>query len=328
MLTTINKQLEKWIPLLTPLSVLIGLGASGVFSPFTHWVPWIFAFMTFAGSLSMNVRDLQRVVLHPLPIFVFMFIQHLVMPLLAWGAGHAAFGDSPLTITGLILVLSIPTGIVSFMWVSIYKGNTALTLSMILIDTMLSPFVVPYTLSLLVGAQVQMDTVGMLTQLIWMVVVPSLAGMMLNQFTGGKVKVALSPKLAPFSKIGLVLVIMINSSVIAPYFSTWSMNVFYIAFVCVFIVSLGYWLGLLAARLLRLDRSMTVSMVFNSGMRNNSAGAVLAVTFFPPAVALPTIIGMLCQQLLASLFGYLFFGRQAAKRAGVPNDAVIGVSQK
>lgn len=309
MLATINRQLEKWLPLLTPLSVITGLLASNVFSHFTSWVPWVFAFMTFAGSLSMNLKDLQRVVLHPLPIIVFMISQHLVMPLIAWGAGHLAFGDSPLTITGLLLVLCIPTGIVSFMWVSIYKGHTALTLSMILIDTMLSPFIVPFTLSLLVGAKVQMDPIGMLTQLVWMVVVPSVLGMLLNQLTRGKVKTTVSPKLAPFSKIGLITVIMINSSFIAPYMTVWNLDVLYIALVCVFVVSLGYWFGLAMAKLLRLGRDMTVSMVFNSGMRNNSAGAVLAITFFPPAVALPTIIGMLCQQMLASLFGYLFFGR-------------------
>lgn len=328
MLTTLNRQLEKWMPLITPTSVLIGLASAGALSSFSVWVPWIFAFMTFTGSLSMNMRDLQRVVLHPLPIFVFMIILHIVMPLIAWGIGHAAFGDSPLTITGLILVLSIPTGIVSFMWVSIYRGHTALTLSMILIDTMLSPFIVPLTLSLLVGAKVQMDTWGMLTQLLWMVVVPSIAGMLLNQVTSGKVKTSLSPKLSPFSKMGLAVVIVINSSVISPYFTQWDKSLLYIAIVCIVIVSIGYWLGLVASKLLKLSREMAVSMVFNTGMRNISAGAVLAISFFPPPVALPTIIGMLCQQLLASLFGYLFFGRQTVKQTGTPSDGVVSVSQK
>ena len=40
-------------------------------------------------------------------------------------------------------------------------------------------------------------------------------------------------------------------------------------------------------------------------MRNISAGAVLAVSFFPSQVAVPVVIGMLFQQILAALFGYL-----------------------
>jgi predicted Na+-dependent transporter len=248
------------------------------------------------------------------------------MPLIAWGAGHAAFSDSPLTITGLILVLTIPTGIVSFMWVTIYRGHTALTLSMILIDTMLSPFIVPFTLSLLVGAKVQMDTLGMLTQLMWMVVVPSILGMVLNQLTAGKVKTAWSPVLSPISKIGLAVVILINSSVISPYFTQWDWNIVYIAAVCIVVVSIGYGLGWMASRMLKLSRDMAVSMVFNCGMRNISAGAVLAISFFPPQVALPTIIGMLCQQLLASLFGYLFFRRKEAAAQKLSSGG-LGMSQ-
>jgi predicted Na+-dependent transporter len=328
MLTTLNKQLERWMPLITPTSVIIGLTTAGALSPFTAWVPWIFAFMTFSGSLSMNIRDLQRVVLHPLPIFVFMFILHIVMPLIAWGAGHAAFSDSPLTITGLLLVLTIPTGIVSFMWVTIYRGHTALTLSMILIDTMLSPFIVPFSLSLLVGAKVQMDTLGMLTQLMWMVVVPSIAGMLMNQATAGKVKASWSPILSPVSKIGLVAVIVINSSVIAPFFTEWDWNVVYIAAVCIVIVSIGYGLGWIASRMLKLDRDMAVSMVFNCGMRNISAGAVLAISFFPPQVALPTIIGMLTQQLMASFFGYLFFRQKETKANRIPLEGAVGIGHK
>ncbi len=64
----------------------------------------------------------------------------------------------PTSITGLVLGMVIPTGVTSFIWVSIYKGNSALTLAIILIDSLLSPFIVPYSLSLFVGQKVEMDT--------------------------------------------------------------------------------------------------------------------------------------------------------------------------
>jgi bile acid:Na+ symporter, BASS family len=43
--------------------------------------------------------------------------------------------------------------------------------------------------------------------------------------------------------------------------------------------------------------------MYNSGMRNISAGAVIAITYFPAPVAIPVIVGMLFQQVLASLVG-------------------------
>jgi bile acid:Na+ symporter, BASS family len=57
-------------------------------------------------------------------------------------------------------------------------------------------------------------------------------------------------------------------------------------------------------------------MTFSSGMRNISAGAVIAVSFFPAAVAVPVIVGMLFQQILASLNGHFldrYFNRRVSK---------------
>ncbi|MDQ1909941.1 bile acid:sodium symporter family protein [Paenibacillus sp. GD4] len=327
MLQTINKTMEKWMPLVTPTSVVLGILFSTWFSPYTAWVPWIFGFMTFSGSLSMNFGDLKRVLTHPFPILVFLTVIHILMPLLAWGIGHVVYPGDPLTITGLILLLCIPTGIVSFMWVSIYKGHIALTLSMILIDTMLAPFLVPSTLSLLVGAKVEMDVWGMMEGLTWMIVVPSLLGMALNQWTRGEVKKTWGPRLSPFSKVGLAVVVMINSSVIAGYFTELTGKVIFLAFICVLIVAMGYLIGWGVAKLLGWDRGVAVSMMFNCGMRNISAGAVMAISYFPPPVALPVIIGMVFQQMMASSFAYLFFRRNSPE-SGVPTSGgVPGRSQ-
>ncbi len=40
-------------------------------------------------------------------------------------------------------------------------------------------------------------------------------------------------------------------------------------------------------------------------MQNISAGAVIAVAYFPPPVAVPVVISMLFQQIQASIYGQL-----------------------
>ncbi|MNI26066.1 Sodium Bile acid symporter family protein [compost metagenome] len=227
------------------------------------------------------------------------------MPLIAMGLGHLTFSGDSFTITGLILAAAIPTGITSFVWVAIYRGNTALTLAIILLDTVLSPFVVPYTLSVLIGAKVQMDTTAMMQGLFYMIVLPSLVGMLLNQWTKGKIKERWGPRLSPFSKITMGIVVAINSSVVAPFLRDISFDLVGLALFVLGMASLGYILGWLIARLMRWDHDIVVALTFNGGMRNISAGAVLAVAYFPPPVAIPVVLGMLFQQSLASLFGYL-----------------------
>lgn len=306
MLMKFNKFLDKWLPLLTPVSVVIGVLLSAFFIPFTYLVPWIFAVMTFSGSLNSNFHDLKKALFHPKAIIICLVILHVVMPLLALGVGHLFFAGDPFTITGLVISFVIPTGIISLIWVTIYKGNVALTLSIILVNTILSPLVIPFSLKWLVGANVDIDPWGMMNGLFWMIVFPSLLGMLINQLTKGRVKHTLSPKLAPFQKIGLSLVIIINSAAVAPFLSDVNWKLVAIIMTVFFLGSLGYLIGWLVGKyLFRLNNEDVIALIFNSGMRNISAGAVIAITFFPAAVAIPVIACMLVQQLLASLYGQM-----------------------
>nr|WP_263323334.1 bile acid:sodium symporter family protein [Neobacillus sp. Marseille-Q6967] len=304
MLQQWNSRLEKIMPLITPTSVIIGVILSAYLKDFSFLIPWIFAFMTFAGSLNSNFTSLSDVIRHPLPILVAMCLLHILMPLWAWSVGHFAFPNDALTVTGIVLGMAIPTGVTSFIWVAIYKGNIPMTLSLILIDTILSPLIVPYSLSLFVGERVEMDYLSIMTGLVGMIVLPSMAGLFLNQWTKGTVKKTLSPKLAPFSKICLGLVVMLNGAVVAPYLRDINLKLIGIIFVVFFIALTGYIFSFLIGKLIKSDRDTVVSITFTGGMRNISAGAVIAVTYFSAPVAVPVVVGMLFQQVLASLSGH------------------------
>lgn len=306
MLFRVNRVLERLMPLITPISVLLGVLLSSLLLPYTAFVPWIFAFMTFSGSLNSNFADLKRVIAHPKPILICIAILHIVMPVIAIGVGYLFFSGDIYTITGIVLAFVIPTGISSLIWVSIYKGNIALTLTIILVNTIISPVAIPYSLKILVGSSVQVDQWGMMNGLFWMVVIPSLLGMLLNQLTNGRVRTSLSPKLAPFTKLGLGTVVAINSAAVAPFLVDVSWKLVGIIATVLFIALIGYLIGFLLAKFVfRYTYEDIIALTFNSGMRNISAGAVIAIAFFPPPVAIPVISCMLIQQLLASLFGHI-----------------------
>lgn len=300
-----NKRLEKLMPIITPTSVVIGVLLADYLADFTNLIPWIFAFITFAGSLGANLSSFKETLKHPLPLFVILLILHIIMPLWAWGFGHIVFSGDDYTITGIVLGMAIPTGISSLIWVTIYRGNIALTLSIILFDTLLSPFIVPFTLSFLIGGRVEMDMVSIMSGLFWMVMLPSILGMILNQLTRGKAKEQLSPRLSPFSKVALGIVVMINGAAVAPYLQTVDLKLLLITLAVFFIAFTGYLFSFILSKLFIGDRGTVVSLTFTGGMRNISAGAVLAVAYFPAAVAVPVVIGMLFQQVLASFYGFI-----------------------
>lgn len=300
-MTRINAIFQKWMPLIAPLSVVLGIMFSELIKEFTIIVPWIFAFMTFSGSLHASFSDIKKVLLQPWTMLICMLLLHVLIPLLAWAMGHLVFAHDPLTMTGLVLAFVIPTGVSSFVWVSMFKGNTALTLSTILIDTLISPFIVPYTLYWLVGEKVHIDIWGIMSGLMWMVVLPSIAGMVWQEWSHGRAREKWGPVLAPFSKVGLATVILLNSAIVAPFFQTFSWKMIWLLVTVFLLASCGYIAGWLTSKLLRYDQGTLISVTLNSGMRNISAGAVLAMQYFAPAVALPVVCGMLFQQVLASI---------------------------
>jgi BASS family bile acid:Na+ symporter len=303
MINKLNKALEKFMPFLTPTGVALGLIFSAQLHSYSYLAIWIFAAMSFAGAIGSNFKDLGKVMMHPLPIVINFVILHMLMPLVGWAVGSIFFPGDDLTQTGFVLLFVIPTGVISLIWVTIYKGNLALTLALILLDTLLSPVIVPFSLSVLVGAKVQMDVWDIMKGLMYMVVIPSIVGMAMNQLTKGKIKLVWGPNLAPFSKLGLFVVVALNSAVVAPYLSQMNSKLVAILLLALICAPIGYTAGWMASRAFKWSPQVTVALTFNSGMRNLSAGAVLAVSFFPPPVALPVIAGMMFQQIIASIYG-------------------------
>ncbi|WP_342488291.1 bile acid:sodium symporter family protein [Cytobacillus sp. FSL W7-1323] len=322
-LTKINSQLDKMMPLITPTSVILGICFAVYLKNLDSLIPWIFAFMTFAGSLKANFTSMKEAITHPLPLFIVLFVLHIFMPLWAFTVGHITFPNDTYTITGLILMMAIPTGISSLIWVSIYKGSIPLTLTIILVDTLLSPILVPLTLKLLVGAKVEMDVISMVSGLIMMIVIPSILAMIVNSITKEKVSNILSARLAPFSKIGMATVVMINSAVVSSYLTAFDLRLLALVVTVFFIAFTGYLVAFLIARkIVGKNREAVIAITFNGGMRNISAGSVLAVAYFPPPVAVPVVIGMLFQQILAALFGMIINKVEEKDRLNVRKEAV------
>lgn len=305
MLDKFNRFIEKWMALVTPACLLFGVLFPDIAKHGLPYVSLVFAFMTFTGALKSDFHDMARVLKHPIPLLACLGVLHVLLPVLACGLGHLLFPGNDRLITGMVLEFSVPTAVVSLMWVTIYSGNSPLSLSLVIVDTLLSPFLIPATLQILVGSRVSMDAAGMMLELLFMIAIPALAAMSLNELTHGKVRKEWPSKLAPFSKMCLIFVVASNSSKVAPYVRNMTPQRVLVAAAILVLAASGYAIGWFLSRLFGGDREMAVSMLYGSGMRNISAGAVLAAAYFPGEVMFPVMIGTLFQQVLAACYGKL-----------------------
>ena len=296
MLGKFNSFIEKWMAFVTPACLLMGVLFPDIAKHGVPYVTYAFAFMTFIGALKSRFRDVADVFKKPLPL------------------GHLLFPQNMNYVTGMVLEFSVPTAVISLMWVSIYNGNSPLSLSLVVIDTILAPFLIPVALKILVGSSVKMDTMGMMKELVFMIALPAVLAMCLNEFSHGKVMETWPKKLAPFSKICLIFVVTSNSSKVSPYMKHLNGERLEVAAVILLLAAGGYAIGWGIAILTKQNKEATVSMIYGSGMRNISAGAVIAGAYFPAEVLFPVMIGTLFQQILAAFYGSMVRRVQTAQR--------------
>ena len=165
----------------------------------------------------------------------------------------------------MVLEFSVPAAVVGLMWVSIYRGNSPLSLALVILDTLLAPFLIPLTLRLLVGSQVAIDTSRMMEELIFMIALPALLAMVLNQLSRDRVKETWPARLAPYSKFCLIFVVTANSSEVAPYIRHLNAQRLLAAGCILLLATCGYVIGWLLALLFRQPHDITVSMIYGAG---------------------------------------------------------------
>lgn len=301
MLNKLNISLQKLMPILTPLSLILGVMLQEIGGQLVFLVPWLFAFMTFSSSLSMNFKDIKTFSKFPKVILFSIAFLHIVMPIWAFFLSTVLFNDYLLTI-GFVISVAIPTGVTSVIWVNMCRGNLPLCLSIILIDSLLSPLIMPALLKIIAGETIAIEPASLIIDLIWMIVLPSLFGIVLNELSKGNVVQSLGQKLSPFSKLSLFCVVMINSSAVAPYLKDITWELFLVILVVFLLAGSGYGIALALGHLLWKDARIVTTLVFIGGMRNIPIGIIIATTYFPAKVAMPVVFCMLFQQILASLF--------------------------
>jgi predicted Na+-dependent transporter len=302
----VNRHLEKLMPVLTPTGVILGFLLPGVFIHLRPFVPWLFGLITLSGALRLRVSEFNNTIRSPIPIAAFFISTHILMPVCALFAAFCLFGGSPDTVAGFVLLFAGPAGVSSFIWVTMFKGDKALCLTLILLDTLLAPLVVPGTISLLMGAKITMDMTGIALSLILMIVVPTIIGVTLNETSRGAIPDLVCPWLNPISKSGLILVVAANASPVARIIHISDPMVWMVAATCIVLSTTGFLLSKFTAIAIRCNREKNVSIFFAGGLRNISAVTIIAVTFFPEAAALPALLGIVFQQTLSAIMGNLF----------------------
>lgn len=309
----IDKALSRHMIWLVLFALTLGILFPEPLAPLRAYAALLMAVMTFCSSLGGRFHQIGHVLLHPLPTCVILLLLHVVMPTIGLVIGKLFLPNDPLFMTGIVLQLSISSAISALIWVSTFGGNFPLCLAVILLDTLLSPVIIPLMLRLLIGSVVHLDVPAMMWDLVVMVAIPAVLAMLLNQSTRGWAGETLKPRLSLLSKAALFTLVMANATGCAPFLRNLN-GTLVLVIALIFVLCLtGFLMGYLCARVLKLDFPTTSTVTICSGMRNNSIGIVLAAEFFPPDVLFPVSLAPLFSQLTTSIIVRLLPRTKAAR---------------
>ncbi|MEA4865125.1 MAG: bile acid:sodium symporter family protein [Sphaerochaeta sp.] len=310
-LRKINAFLEKGMSIITPSGIVIGLLLGNHISFLKPLVIYLFAFISLVGGFGVSIPDFFKVIRKPLPIFLFLLSSYFLFPSLVWISMHLWFPSQPDTMLGFFLLCSVPTAVVSYVWSSIYKGEAALSLTLLIIGTVLSPLCTPLIMRILSGSGVDFNVTGMVFSLFKMVLLPSALGILINQVTQHRVNDHVTPCLKPFTKVAIFVLMAINASQLSEsFFSTISLSLLPIIIGCLLFTFVGFLLARLLAHISKLNREQSISLMFASGLRNINAALVLAIDFFSPAVAIPVMLGIFFQQIMSAVSATILLGKE------------------
>jgi predicted Na+-dependent transporter len=312
MISTVNKswglrlgaKLDQYLFFLILVSLVLGFLFSGVLYRFSGLIPYLFAYVTFIMALGCSWTQIRKAIQMRYAMLLVLLFAHVAAPIAAYGIGIALFGAASPYLVGLVLFAVIPLGVSSVIWVGISKGNVTFALAVIVLDSALSPFVVPGEISLFFGTHVQFDHWKMMLDLVMIIVIPTLIGIGINVISQARAKPWSEPLTAPTSKLAFLGVIVLNAATIRPIAMQVKQDMFIIFPAVLVLVGICYGLGYLAAKL-QSNYRLSITMMYTTGMRNNSLGIVLAFSFFEPRAAVPVLLSILIQQPMASFVNWI-----------------------
>lgn len=302
-----NAFMEKWIYVIMPVIMLLGLTSGKGLSAWTGWTSVLFMILTFISSMQADYRKFVVLIKKPVLLGLFMAAAHLIIPWTIFRISGMIFPAHPDLVTGITLSTLLPLGVTSIFWVAYNQASVETTVSLVTMDTLLSPFIVPLTLSVVMGSHVSLNAESLTMNLLKLVLIPTLLGMLFGEYLKKRTeKPWLRPTSSLAGKVCLYIIVLLNAASISEQLDAIGSHVVLLVAVIFFTMIFGYVVNFFIASLFTRDRRERVAISYSGGVRNYTVGVVLATAFFKPVVALPVLIAMLLQHPMALLFFYVF----------------------
>ena len=235
--------------------------------------------------MALRIEDFKHILKKPSIVLIGSIAQFTIMPLGAFAISKI-FNLTPVFAVGLILTGCAPGAMTSNVMSYIAKADTAYSVSLTAVSTLLCPLLTPGLTFLLAGKEMPIAFKAMVLDVSYMIVMPLLAGFLVRYLLKQKIE-----KILPvFPAISTTFIVFICSLVIALNKNHLLNVTWMIPVVCVLLNVYGMLAGFGVGSVFGMNNKRRRTLSIEIGMQNAGLGAVLAIAYLGSQAAIPAVI--------------------------------------
>ena len=172
---------NSYFPLWAILFSIVAFFFSDIFSTASDAIIPLLACVMFLMGLTLTKKDFDRVRKNPSRVLIGVVMQFLIMPFVALLLATILQLSNQLTV-GMVLVGSCAGGTASNVMTYLARGDVALSISMTITSTIIGVVATPMLCNFYLSETVDVDTWGMLINILQIVFLPVLFGLLMNHY--------------------------------------------------------------------------------------------------------------------------------------------------
>jgi BASS family bile acid:Na+ symporter len=262
------------------------------------------AFIMFAIGLTLQLVDFTRITRQPRAVLLGLFCQLVLLPVLAFTLLNIWHID-PMLSVGIMILAASPGGITSNLLTHFARGDTALSITLTAISSLLGMVTIPFIVTVAMtwfanqAAPEQMPVWPMILGIFAISTLPLVIGMAINHR-----KPALAENIERFARP--VSVLVFAAIVISAFAAQWNQMITYLPVIGLPVILLnglimvvGYTLAVTS----RTGRRAARAIALEGGLQNGAIGIFVATTLIGmPVLAIPSITYALIMNVSAAVF--------------------------
>ncbi len=300
----INKFLSFYTRFFTLWVIIFAVIAYFLPAPFIYlreYMDFFFALTMFGIGAVLEPADFRRILKTPFIIFVGSVAQFTIMPFGAFAVSKLLSLPKELAL-GLILTGCAPGAMSSNVISYIAKADTAYSVSLTTVSTILAPLLTPALTYLFANSILKVSFSAIFLSVVKIVVLPLALGFLLRFVFKDKI----NKFIKVFPAISVTFIIFICCVVIALNRNYFVMLTVTVVFAALFLNLLGMSLGYTVGKIFRMNTSRCRTLSIEIGMQNAGLGTVLALKHFGEKCAIPAAIYVFLCIITASIIAQIW----------------------